>query len=654
MRLNRTMYIGVLLSGLIAGCATTHSVYPADSRRGRLARGVHYSLPRTDLVVETPIKLQFYKPGKYARYAKPMLNLDVDQASKRSYSVGEPKISTLSGPDPEEVYVVEIAGGLLEQRELLLELTEAGLMTSATTTVEDKTVPLVVETLKVAAEIAGKAVAPKGPPKSPPKSPMESLTDLAVPAPPTIRRHVVPQQLWKLYSARRRLADSRAFWSAIDEDGELGAANEVRARLEELVGRKGKRLLTLEEYGVLNRAISRIGDEKVSKHYERAVKDNVQLIVHLEHPSSVREAAKHVEELLTEVYDGNRKYVEELVGRIAKKVDVKEVAEVTTTDKNRRPTSILIITPPGTKVLIEHFESLDASILAEHIRSLQTKREDYLLQRGDSTHHGEGTSVALAALAKREQELLHPFVGTRKEATWVARFKVELPPDAPSSGKTWELCRLDEKRGVFILGTRGVLQIGSVAPMFVVDKLVADEQPFTVEVAVTSDPSKQMVDKISSALSRRDENARAQGFYYRVPATGIVEVCGWHKRGAKRRLARAAVFIPQYGKVCALPRSTGSALKSSYALQVYATTGGLKKITVKGSALPAGSVAGVGEAVTIVQGAAGVRSDAKREEREAQDAAALRQERRIAELKAQRDVLTLEEEIRALKSKMPE
>ena len=623
----------------IAGCATTHTVYPADSEEAKHVRGVHYALPKAALTVDLPIKLTTYRPGKYAKYARALLNLDVGQSATKTFAITDPTLGTFTNQDPDHVYVVKIDGGPLEERELVMELTNLGLLSTATTTVTDKTIPIVVETLKTTAEIAGKVIKAAGVMNRPPAT--------------MIREEALSWYLGELNENRYALVNVDDFWRAVRA---IAAPNEISKLTEksfdDLLGKSGMRLLTLDEFAKLNRAIARIDNKNTRDACEKVISRVVSLVVYLKGVSDVTNGKAYITKLLDLIYDPI------LPEDAAVRASINHVVSTNVILKVGDPAeSVVLLEKPGAIVLFTQLELEDASLLAEAIRALETKKMDFLLNKGANLfHHGEGTAAALTAIESRAAEMLKPFVGTKVEVTWTASYRITTPSAPPKTSATWTLCEIGSRTGVKLLGTTGVDQVAKVAPGFVVDKIDPDDDLILVVASLVCDPSTQLVSRVQSNVPKRDGSGSIspEGFYYRIPANGEFEIIAKQSLNPDRRLARSTALIPQYGKLVALPRSTGSVTKSSYVFELYPESGGLKKISVKGNPMPDGAVSGVGEAVKTLQDAEEARKEASEAKRKADEANERKQTEKVESLTAERDLLKLQQEIDKLKSGTPE
>lgn len=153
--------LGVLILALSA-CAPTHSVFRAEKAGKK--KGVWYALPRTVITVEVPIKRVTYKEGRFQGEAQQVFSPFTEEemfgrslAEKKTvtFEMGDIVIKTHSEADPKEVFLVKIKDwNPMHSRKLIMALTESGLLTGATSEVEDKTIETFVKTLETVASIA--------------------------------------------------------------------------------------------------------------------------------------------------------------------------------------------------------------------------------------------------------------------------------------------------------------------------------------------------------------------------------------------------------------------------------------------------------------------------------------------------------------------
>jgi hypothetical protein len=81
--------------------------------------------------------------------------IHVDENPAVVFKLGDPEIGTTAEPDPGQVYYVELRGKTFEQRNFVAEFDERGLLTSADSTVTDKTAEVAVTVFEKAAGVAG-------------------------------------------------------------------------------------------------------------------------------------------------------------------------------------------------------------------------------------------------------------------------------------------------------------------------------------------------------------------------------------------------------------------------------------------------------------------------------------------------------------------
>lgn len=153
----RRFLLCCLAGTIVYGCAPRHPVHWIEKGGPPKKNGVYYALPRTVVTVEIPVTKTTLKQGPYyIRAAENGIQVPKSLEKKEtsiSYRLGVPKITTDAEPDPDNVYLVEIKGGWLKNRDLKVATTEQGLITSAHSKAEDKTVDFVVKAIGAAAKI---------------------------------------------------------------------------------------------------------------------------------------------------------------------------------------------------------------------------------------------------------------------------------------------------------------------------------------------------------------------------------------------------------------------------------------------------------------------------------------------------------------------
>lgn len=170
-------YLLCLLLLLSAGCATKHIVVPV-TKETKTESGVFYWLPRTVVVVDLPITKSVKKRTPFwtsaganeqnekqaiIDAAKIELGLEKDDLfleanEKKSFKTGVPTITTRGESDPQQLFFVKLKGGFLKNRNFNIKLTEDGLISSAESKVEDKTLEFTMKSLESFAKIAGVAL----------------------------------------------------------------------------------------------------------------------------------------------------------------------------------------------------------------------------------------------------------------------------------------------------------------------------------------------------------------------------------------------------------------------------------------------------------------------------------------------------------------
>ena len=99
----------------------------------------------------TKLKEDNREPVRLAQ-AVTRLYLDYDKISTKSFKLGAPEFKTQGEPDPNQVYLVEIRSGWTQDRELLMELSEMGLLTVGDSHGYDRTAEFVVTSIEAVAK----------------------------------------------------------------------------------------------------------------------------------------------------------------------------------------------------------------------------------------------------------------------------------------------------------------------------------------------------------------------------------------------------------------------------------------------------------------------------------------------------------------------
>jgi hypothetical protein len=86
--------------------------------------GVYYNLPRTVICIDLELTCNEFVKGPYAAYASKYLGLNAGLNNSTTYEVRSLKISTISEPDPQQLYFVSIP----RDEPTLIELSQSGLL----------------------------------------------------------------------------------------------------------------------------------------------------------------------------------------------------------------------------------------------------------------------------------------------------------------------------------------------------------------------------------------------------------------------------------------------------------------------------------------------------------------------------------------------
>jgi hypothetical protein len=149
---------------LVAGCGTIeveHITGPAAVP----ASGVLYALPTTVLRTSVKIDRQEKSGAPYARYAaifvtdaKPVCaEAECTADEKLTFSLAQgATISTYGEPDPSQVFLVQFSGGGAIDQSLSMTWNEAGLLSSTSATVTNRTMDIVSSGIKMATSLGTK------------------------------------------------------------------------------------------------------------------------------------------------------------------------------------------------------------------------------------------------------------------------------------------------------------------------------------------------------------------------------------------------------------------------------------------------------------------------------------------------------------------
>lgn len=156
------MSLGTCL--LLAGCAgKMHEVVKASNATAE-TDGTPYWLPRNVVEVAVPFTRIDTSPSIFevpghantvARGLAEKLGLEYGDEATKKIDVGVPVITTVSEADPDAAFIVKSSRRRLENQKLMLELSQLGVITSASSEVENRTSDFIVSVAKTAASIAG-------------------------------------------------------------------------------------------------------------------------------------------------------------------------------------------------------------------------------------------------------------------------------------------------------------------------------------------------------------------------------------------------------------------------------------------------------------------------------------------------------------------
>jgi hypothetical protein len=148
---------------------------PASTKKPPKMNGVFYALPQTVLKLDVPITRKDLEPGKYAEFAGFFFpGEEAVEKKDIKFSIGKPAFDSRGEPDPEEIYLVNIQGGLFETKTLLMEYTPEGVLSKAQAESKDETLEFVTGSIKTATSILAPLLL--GVPADAPPPPAPKLT----------------------------------------------------------------------------------------------------------------------------------------------------------------------------------------------------------------------------------------------------------------------------------------------------------------------------------------------------------------------------------------------------------------------------------------------------------------------------------------------
>lgn len=156
----RTICLICAVALTLSSCATKYEVFKVDDTTTDSTKGVIYSLPKTVVSVEIPIKKTAFKPGVFAKFSDELLGVNAKTSNEVKFTLGAPVISSRAIADPDQTYILKLKGSWYENREIAVQLNQLGVMTGAQTSVENKGPDLAVNIIKTTTDIVARSVLP--------------------------------------------------------------------------------------------------------------------------------------------------------------------------------------------------------------------------------------------------------------------------------------------------------------------------------------------------------------------------------------------------------------------------------------------------------------------------------------------------------------
>lgn len=158
------LIIAVLCSGCFKSKNVVSKIPPADGKLLKLD-GVPYALPRTVVQVKITVKRTDKAPGQFGSYAPCFFSKDAAAGrimnETKSFSIEPPTFTSRGEPDPAEHYIAKIKGGYFENKTMLLEFNQDGVITKGEATSENTAIDVAIKAAR--ATVSAAASIAKGP-----------------------------------------------------------------------------------------------------------------------------------------------------------------------------------------------------------------------------------------------------------------------------------------------------------------------------------------------------------------------------------------------------------------------------------------------------------------------------------------------------------
>lgn len=151
-----------------AGCfksKTEVTRVPKNSNEAEMKdlKGVFYSLPRTVVTADVPVKRTSEKPGVLEKFTPCFYPPDIADErvmeESTSFGIEEPTVAFRVEPDPDQHFVVSVKGGYFENKSLLMEYAPGGILKKGEASSENQALDFTIQaaksTTKILTGIAG-------------------------------------------------------------------------------------------------------------------------------------------------------------------------------------------------------------------------------------------------------------------------------------------------------------------------------------------------------------------------------------------------------------------------------------------------------------------------------------------------------------------
>src|SRR5262245_61986104 len=170
-RIPQPLLVALLCFSLLsnAGCFKSKNVVnripPADGS-GVTLNGVAYALPRTVIKATVPFTRIDKAPGEFEPYTpcffSPAVAAGRIKAETNTFKINPPNFGSCGEPDPNEHYIAKIKGGYFENKTMLLEFNDDGVITKGDVSSENVAIDVAIKAARTVISAAASLAAVPG------------------------------------------------------------------------------------------------------------------------------------------------------------------------------------------------------------------------------------------------------------------------------------------------------------------------------------------------------------------------------------------------------------------------------------------------------------------------------------------------------------